>query len=169
MRITFLNQNSSNNLEEIGRRSLASRSNDFEFYMNYGTDHTEDFNYFLVCLQQNCSDIDELDAAVYQNRNLPPFHEFGLSYDYVEGEWEEDEEGEEVETEEPFFRYQISWGGPSEEVRFYEGRTEYVYLDWFCGVGFDVTGEDWAEWLREEFDQLDMMDFEAKLIESKGY
>ena len=47
----------------------------------------------------------------------------------------------------PYIRWQFSWGGPSDELRIYADDTiEYVFLDWFVGIGFDVTGEDWAEW-----------------------
>jgi hypothetical protein len=46
-----------------------------------------------------------------------------------------------------YVRFQLSWGGPSDELRYYpSGKIEYVYLDWFTGVGFDVTDEAWAKW-----------------------
>lgn len=56
-----------------------------------------------------------------------------------------------------YVRYQISWGGPSSEIRIYYGDNriiEYVFLDWFVGIGFDITGEDWAEWLADYYEPL---------------
>lgn len=44
--------------------------------------------------------------------DLGTFHEYGLSFDYVEpGTFTDQEEG--------YWRYQISYGGPSSEFRFY--------------------------------------------------
>jgi len=55
----------------------------------------------------------------------------------------------------------LSYGGPSEEVRFYftpnakqAYKIEFVYLDWGVGVGFDVTNEDWAKWLFDWFNEV---------------
>ncbi|MCP4585348.1 hypothetical protein [Pseudoalteromonas sp.] len=76
--------------------------------------------------------------------DIGPMHEYGLSFDYVEADEEEGTED--------YFRFQMSWGGPSDELRFYKnGLIEYVYLDWFCGIGFDVSNEDWAVFTREYF------------------
>lgn len=62
--------------------------------------------------------------------------EYGLSIDYVEpGTWHKGSEG--------YKRYQLSWGGPSEEFRVYnDGRVEFWYLDWFDGASVPVTGSD---------------------------
>ena len=72
--------------------------------------------------------------------------EYGLSFDYcgIDPEKEDDKE---------YYRYQMSWGGPSDEIRIFEdGTLEYVFLDWFVGVGFDVSDEDWAKWLKDWFE-----------------
>ena len=37
-----------------------------------------------------------------------------------------------------------------------------MFLDWLTGVGFDVTGEDGAEFVREWFNGCDMMNFNDK-------
>lgn len=77
-------------------------------------------------------------------------YEYGLSFDYVEpGTFNDQPEG--------FFRYQISWGGPSDEIRFFVNlngsvhRAEYWFMDWFDGAKVDVSGEevvaDLWEWL----------------------
>ena len=42
-------------------------------------------------------------------------------------------------------RYQISWGGPAEEFRYYDedgGRVEFWFLDWGDGASVKVKGRD---------------------------
>lgn len=75
------------------------------------------------------------------DENLGTFPEFGLSFDYVEaGTFEGQRQG--------YFRYQISWGGPSDEFRFFcdpqlsAYRVEYWYMDWFDGAKIVLQGED---------------------------
>ena len=63
------------------------------------------------------------------------FFEYGLCVDYVEPFTFDDQE-------EGYLRYQLSWGGPSDEFRFYQSRTEYWFLDWFDGASRDVSQED---------------------------
>ena len=75
-------------------------------------------------------------------------HEYGLSFDYVEPDTFDDQP-------DGYWRYQLSWGGPSDEFRFHgDGRIEYRYHDWWDGAGKNLIGsdftlmEDWAEnWL----------------------
>ena len=49
----------------------------------------------------------------------------------------------------------MSWGGPSDEVRFYELKKGYVYrvtyafLDWYDGAEIDITKDAIAERLRK--------------------
>jgi hypothetical protein len=83
-----------------------------------------------------------------------PFNEHGLSFDYVSpGTFEGQKEG--------YFRYQISWGGPSDEFRFFTGpelkphRIEYRFMDWFDGACRTLHGEDEALLMEiwEEFDE----------------
>lgn len=62
---------------------------------------------------------------------------------------------------EGYYRYQISWGGPSEEIRFYEHKTEYWFLDWFCGECRVVTNEPWIEDLKEQLGFGDLINFEG--------
>lgn len=67
------------------------------------------------------------------------FHEYGLSFDYVEPA-EPGENG--------YFRYQLSWGGPSDEFRFYCDPgfrcyyVEYVFMDWFDGAQRKLRNAD---------------------------
>lgn len=71
------------------------------------------------------------------------FTEYGLSFDYVApGTFNGQRRG--------YWRYQISWGGPSDEFRFYADgpdatecdRIEYWFLDWFDGHWRALRGED---------------------------
>jgi len=64
--------------------------------------------------------------------------EFGLSFDYVEADTFDDQP-------EGFWRYQLSWGGPSDEFRFHDdGRIEYRYHDWWDGAGRDLMGDEYS-------------------------
>jgi len=127
MKTTFLNDNAECNVKQSGLKCMQSRAEDFNEFMN--------------------------NAELYESGNdeLPPFNEYGLCFDYVEpGTFRDQSVG--------YHRYQLSTGGPGEEVRFYaDGTIEFVYLDWFCGVGFDVTSKPWAMWLRDEFNELGML------------
>jgi hypothetical protein len=66
---------------------------------------------------------------------------YGLCFDYVApGTFDDQREG--------YFRYQLSWGGPSDEFRFFVNpdlslhRVEYWFLDWFDGANRVLTGQD---------------------------
>jgi len=67
--------------------------------------------------------------------------EYGLCFDFVPAGTFSDQDG-------GYFRYQISWGGPAEEFRFYcdpqnvPYRIEFWYLDWFDGASAVLTGPD---------------------------
>lgn len=83
------------------------------------------------------------------SEDLGTFSEYGLCFDYVApGTFSEQQEG--------YWRYQISWGGPSDEFRFYAGgcgersphRISYVFLDWFDGHERALSGQD-LELMRE--------------------
>ena len=64
--------------------------------------------------------------------------DFGLSFGYVEPHtWDDQPIG--------YWRYQLSWGGPSDEFRFHDtGRIEYRYHDWYDGAGADLEGDEYA-------------------------
>jgi len=127
MDITFLNDNSKKDMRKRGEEHWESRSEDLRLYMN--------------------------DPDVYEkgNEDLPPFHEYGLNFDYVEPETFDDQE-------EGYHRFQFSWGGPSEELRFYEDEDiEFVFLDWFCGIGFNVSEAEEAQWLFDVFKGMGML------------
>lgn len=70
------------------------------------------------------------------------FCDYGLSFDYVARFTFRDQV-------DGFFRYQISWGGPSEEFRFLTEdpddrypTVEFWFLDWFDGACITLSGKD---------------------------
>ena len=92
------------------------------------------------------SDLRKLWAAYCSGENdgyvedLGNLNEYGLSFDYVPpGTFTDQKIG--------FFRYQISWGGPSDEFRFYTNpdfscyKVEYWFLDWFDGAKVVLSGK----------------------------
>lgn len=159
MNTTFINQNSEGTIVEEGEKYLKSRIEDFKFFEVFG--FCEDEQSFLEELKQQDFDLEEVKEAINQWESLSKFHEYGLSFDFVDvGTFDDQEEG--------YYRYQLSWGGPSDEIRFYEdGTIIYVYLDWYSGVGFDVSHEDWAVWLEDYFKDAEMIDFDSLNYEQK--
>ena len=80
-------------------------------------------------------DIEDYDHVEKAEEEL---QEYGLCFDYVEPNTFEDQER-------GYLRWQLSWGGPSDEFRFFidehGGITdiEYHFLDWFDGAVIDVN------------------------------
>jgi hypothetical protein len=78
------------------------------------------------------------------------FSEYGLCFDFVAP-------SSFANQPEAYFRYQLSWGGPSDEFRFFVNpdlschRVEYWFLDWFDGASRVLSG-DCAEPLSEIWD-----------------
>ena len=64
--------------------------------------------------------------------------DIALGFDFVPAHTFEDQE-------EHYFRWQLSWGGPSDEFRVYTDNQnniktiEYWYMDWFDGASVDCT------------------------------
>ena len=78
--------------------------------------------------------------------------EYGLGIDYVAPRTFEDQD-------EGYIRYQFAYGGPQYELRFYDsGRVEFAYLDWFVGVGFDVTDDEVVKAVREYFEDIGLFE-----------
>jgi len=85
----------------------------------------------------------ERDAMVAEYGEHPEeaIYEHGLCFDYVlAGTFDGQDEG--------YFCYQISWGGPSDEFRFYTDaalhvhRVEYVFMDWGDGARRVLEGDN---------------------------
>ena len=96
-------------------------------------------------LRGRIEDLDKLFRA-YQAGNesgverLGTFPEYGLCFDYVpRGTFGDQHRG--------YFRYQLSWGGPADEFRFFTDETleltriEYWFLDWFDGAHITLRPE----------------------------
>lgn len=98
--------------------------------------HRKAFSAFMEAEEKGQEEVEEFGS----------FYEYGLSFDNLL-----EEEG--------YYRYRLSWVGPSSEVRFYgsSGRIEFVYLDWFCGIGFDVTHDEVFRWLRSRFKGMGLL------------
>jgi hypothetical protein len=67
--------------------------------------------------------------------------EYGLAFDYVPaGTFDDQRHG--------YFRYQLSYGGPSEEFRFFVDlerqlvKAEFWLLDWFTGQSVDCSNDE---------------------------
>ena len=82
-----------------------------------------------------------LNAEDNETDELGSLCDYGLSVDYVApGTFNDQREG--------YVRYQLSWGGPSDEFRFFVNpdgsvhRVEYWFLDWFDGAPITLIMDD---------------------------
>ena len=85
---------------------------------------------------------------------LGTFFEYGLCFDYVPPHTFSGQK-------EANFRYQLSWGGPADEFRFFVNpdlschRIEYWFLDWYDGAHRVLSDENESllqeiwDWFRE--------------------
>ena len=82
------------------------------------------------------------NAEEQTTEELGNLNEYGLAIDFVgAGTFEKQRED--------YIRYQLSWGGPSEEFRIFKnGEVEFWLLDWFDGASCEVSGAD-AETIKE--------------------
>ena len=59
---------------------------------------------------------------------------YALCFDYVEANT--------FGTHDGYHRYQMSWGGPQDEVRFYDdGQINYAFLDWYDHAEIPIERE----------------------------
>ena len=83
----------------------------------------------------------EQEGSEQGDPDLGTFNEYGLAFDYVAPHMF-------IDQRRGYFRYQLSWGGPADEFRFYatEGfgldRIEYWFLTWSYGAGIRLKGRD---------------------------
>tara|TARA_B100001778_G_scaffold334454_1_gene345872 strand:- start:593 stop:1057 length:465 start_codon:yes stop_codon:yes gene_type:complete len=82
-------------------------------------------------------------------------YDYGLCFDYVEpNTFDEQPLG--------YWRYQLSYGGPSDEFRYVDdGSIEYWYMDWFDGAHRSLMGSDYA-FMQELAESFFMMTHKAK-------
>ena len=60
--------------------------------------------------------------------------EYPLCFDYVEANTFGEHEA--------YHRFQMSWGGPQDEIRFYEdNKVTYAFLDWYDHAEIEITDE----------------------------
>lgn len=107
---------------------------------------------------------EQLEALGFDDAEDASLANYGLAFDYVPHDTFSDQE-------QGYFRYQLSWGGPADELRIYvsirdraamlEGehrdfppeRIEYWFLDWFDGASITVTHDATArevwQWFAE--------------------
>ena len=88
--------------------------------------------------------------------DLGNLYEYGLGFDYVAPDTFHDQP-------EGYFRYQLSWGGPSDEFRIYAQhldswkfsvyKIEYWFLDWFDGAHVTLASHDYM-FLKELFNSF---------------
>jgi hypothetical protein len=89
----------------------------------------------------------EADDNTVEDQHVSEYH---LCFDWVEPNTFEDQP-------EGYHKYQISWGGPSEEIRYYYSKlspangsiglpvkVEFWLLDWFDGASVELKGDDLA-------------------------
>jgi len=91
---------------------------------------------------------------------LERFYEYGLAFDYVEPHTFTDQD-------EGYLRFQISCGGPSEEIRYYVSplrrgyelhRAEFWLHDWFDGAYRNVTNDERARAVFDLFNECGSVD-----------
>ena len=87
--------------------------------------------------ESRMKDIKTLYTAENQEtEELGELNYYGLCIDKVEA-------GTFEKQREDYIRYQLSWGGPSDEFRLFKnGEMEYWFLDWGDGASVDVMGSD---------------------------
>lgn len=158
--------NDTNNLIEKAHNSLSNVLSCLQFWQENGTDLDSyeyngysraelisEFSYLgkFSEIKEKVREVEEVIRGF--THDCGDFHEYGLCFDFVEAS----------EHHDGFYRFQISWGGPSSEIRFYaDGGKEFVYMDWFCGVGLNLNGSTEAGWLKEYFNDCGMLDFDSK-------
>jgi hypothetical protein len=122
-------------------------------------------------LEDRMSDLRKLWRGYQKDPDKPvgdlgTFNEYGLCFDYVApGTFNDQKRG--------YFRYQLSWGGPSDEFRFYCDENfnlteiEYWFLDWFDGASVTLSDKD-CDLLEGIFDYFkEMGSVQAEFDKSK--
>jgi len=72
------------------------------------------------------------------------FNESILAFDFVKGNTFKDQP-------DGYWRLQLSWGGPSDEIRYYSNdrktldQITYCYMDWFDGAEIQVHADIWHD------------------------
>ena len=123
---------------DIIRKEWRCRAADLQALLTPDTLHRRALKKRLDALGANTYGINDVNELGEIARDL--FADYGLAFDYVApGTFTDQRTG--------YWRYQMSYGGPSDELRFYGAHTdrqpariEYWFLDWFDGASIDVSG-----------------------------
>ena len=82
------------------------------------------------------------------------FEQKGLSIDLIEKN--------DLDLDDHFIRYQLSWGGPQDEFRFWKnGKISYHFMDWFDHAEKDITVMTRQDPVMEKFFDLFTTAFEG--------
>jgi len=168
-RVTFLNECEGFNqkglktlkLIEKGLEVLKSVRSDLDLFLFPDSvplkdlfEKLESFGYKVDLNSYTLADLNEVEDDIKELVDTA-FREYGLCFGYVEG-------GTKDNPGNGYWRYQIAGNGPSYEVRFYKGELiEFVYLDWFVGVGFDVTDDIVFRELKNYSENMGMLNEEG--------
>lgn len=165
--ITFINASSTgeNDQQTMINRAESSLENIIEnlsFWFENGADkessevadlEISDIEEQLENEEINKDEFDRLKSLIETYWNIGSFYEYGLCFDFVESD----------EISDGYYRYQLSWGGPSDEIRFYpDGTIEYCFFDWFVGIGLDVSNNDTMKECMQWFKECGSIDFESQ-------
>jgi hypothetical protein len=137
--------------------ALNSENEKFCFWSENGTElseyeHFEKSRRDLLGEGFDKEGVRAIEAIQNRFNELGNFHDYGLEFSFKEST--EDSEG--------YYCFLMSWGGGSDEIRFYEGGlVEYVYMDWSIGTGFDCTDLEGFEWIKSWFEGCDSLNFES--------
>lgn len=95
--------------------------------------------HFQTLISDDGGAIFEANEEEIRDTLLERFYEYAIDFSYIA-------EDTYIDQPEGYARYQISWGGPATEIRFYcdsdERKpycVEFWYLDWFDGACVDIT------------------------------
>ena len=112
----------------------------------------EDFTRFMNCYSFGDDYMIEADP---EDEVLEEFYNYGLDISMVSM-------GTFKDQKEPYLRYQLSWGGPSEEINFYQnGRVEFVFKDWFDYASIEISHLEWVQWLKQYLEDIELLTNQA--------
>jgi len=94
----------------------------------------------------------EMQYVIFSPVNY--FEKKGLGIDLIEKD--------DLDLDDHFIRYQLSWGGPQDEFRFWKnGKISYHFMDWFDHAEKDITVMTRQDPVMEKFADLFALAFEG--------
>ena len=96
-------------------------------------------------ITDNLASDEKGDLETYLNDEAQDFNNYSHFFDYVNESglcFDRVEAGTFRDQRAPYCRWQLSWGGPSQEFRLFDNNDlEFWHLDWFDGAKVDVEDE----------------------------